>query len=90
MDYFLPRSEWLDHVEWASTGFMVASGRILSEKYVHGGPGICLGDRQTETYLRDTSLTGLESAWAMAGRKPKEYRRKVDAATCCSGVCHHT
>ena len=32
-------------------------------------------------------MVGLASAWAMARRRPKEYRRKVDAATRCSGVC---
>ena len=26
-------------------------------------------------------MAGLASAWAMARRRPKEYRRKVDAAT---------
>ena len=35
-------------------------------------------------------MAGLASAWAMARRRPKEYRRKVDAATRCSGVCPHT
>ena len=38
----------LDHVEGASTGFMVASGGVLSEGCGHGGPGVCLGDGQTE------------------------------------------
>ena len=28
--------------------FMVASGGVLSEGYEHGGPGVCLGDGQTE------------------------------------------
>ena len=32
----------------ASTRFMVASGGVLSERYRHGGPGVCLGDGQTE------------------------------------------
>ena len=27
---------------------MVASGGVLSEGYGHGGPGVCLGDGQTE------------------------------------------
>ena len=45
---FLSRSEWLDHAEVASTRFMVASGGVLTEGYGHGGPGICLGDGQTE------------------------------------------
>ena len=46
--------------------------------------------RQVESYLKDADLVGLASAWAMAGRRPKEYRRKVDAATLCFGVCPHT
>ena len=27
---------------------MVASGEVISEGYVHDGPGVCLGDGQTE------------------------------------------
>ena len=45
----------------------------------HGGLGVCLGDGQTEAYLKDMGMTGLASAWVMARRKTKEYRRKVDA-----------
>ena len=48
------------------------------------------GDGQTEAYLRDTGMTGLTSAWAMARRRPKEYWRKVDAAKRRSGVCPQT
>ena len=47
-DSFLPRSEGLDHDEGAPTRFMVASSGVLSEGYGHGGPGVCLGDGQTE------------------------------------------
>ena len=49
--------------------------------------------RQVESYRKDAGLAGLAglaSAWAMARRRPKEYRRKVVAATRCSGVCPHT
>ena len=42
--------------------------------------------RQVEAYLKDTGMAGLVSAWAMARRRPSENRRKVDAATRCSGV----
>ena len=42
------RTEELDYAEGASTGFMVASGGVISEGYGHGGPGVCLGDGQTE------------------------------------------
>ena len=69
---------------------MVASGGVLSEGYGHGGPDVCLGDGQTEAYLKDTDMTGLASAWAMARWRLKEYRHKVDAATRCSSVCLHT
>ena len=31
-------------------------------------------------------MSGLTFAWLMARRRPKEYRRKVDATTRCSGV----
>ena len=54
---------WLDRAGEASTGFMVASGGGLSEGYGHGGPGVCLGDGQTKTYLKDMDLA---SVWAMA------------------------
>ena len=46
--------------------------------------------RQVESYVSDMGLEGLASAWAMASRTPTEYRRKVDAATRCSGVWPHT
>ena len=46
--------------------------------------------RQVETYLKDMGIAGLTSAWAMARRRKKEYRRKVDAATRSSGACPHT
>ena len=39
--------------------------------------------RQVEYYLKDMGMAGLASAWAMAKRRTKEYRRKVDAATRC-------
>ena len=52
-----PTSEWLDHAEEASTGFMVASVGGLSEGHRHGGPGVCLGDGQpgglSEGYRHD-------------------------------------
>ena len=95
----------------ASTCLMFVSGGALSEGYRHDGPGICLGDGQTEGYLKDTGMaglasafidgqteaylkdmvmTGLAAAWVIARRRLKEYRRQVDAATRCSGVCPHT
>ena len=46
--------------------------------------------RQMESYLKDTGMTGLAAVWAMARWRPKKYRRKVDAATRCSGVYPHT
>ena len=42
--------------------------------------------RQVESIVNDMGMAGLASAWAMARRRPNEYRRKVDAATRCSGV----
>ena len=42
----MSRSERLDHAEEAPTRFMVASGGVLSDG--HGGPGVCVGDGQTE------------------------------------------
>ena len=42
--------------------------------------------RQVESYLKDMGITDLASAWAMARRRPKEYRHTVDAVTSCSGV----
>ena len=43
-----PRCEWVDHAEGASTGDMGASGGVLPEGYGHDGPGVCVGDGQTE------------------------------------------
>ena len=34
---------------------------------------------QVESYLRETGMAGLASAWVMANWRPKEYRRKVVA-----------
>ena len=79
----------LDHAEGRPACFVGASGG-LSEGYEHDGPGVCMGDSQTEAYPEDMRMTGLASDWAMARRRPMEYRRKVDAATRCSGVCPHT
>ena len=59
----------------------IKNGGVLSEGYGHDEPGVCLGDGQTVTYLKDMDVTGLASVWAMARRRPREYRRKVDAAT---------
>ena len=39
--------------------------------------------RQVESYLKDTGMTGLTSAWAMVRRRPREYSRKVDALLRC-------
>ena len=73
------------------------SGRVLHEGYSYGGSGVCLGDSkeacledmgmaglgdgQTGAYLKDTGMTGLATVWAVARRRPMEYRHKVDAAT---------
>ena len=46
--FFSSRSEGLVHTEGATTRFMFASGGVLSGGYGHGGPGVCLGDGQTE------------------------------------------
>ena len=69
---------------------MVASDGVLSEGYGNAGPGVCLGDGETEAFLKDMGMTGLAFTWAMARRKPKVYRRNVDAATRYSVVCPHT
>ena len=59
---------------------------LLSEEFGHGRPGVCVGDGQTETCLKDADMAGLASAFAMVRRRPKEYRHKVDAGMRCSGV----
>ena len=60
----------MDHANGAPARFEVASGGALSEGYGHDGPGVCLGDGQTEVYLNDMDMTGLASVWAMARRRP--------------------
>ena len=47
-DSYLSRSEGLVHDEGPPTRFMVVSGGVLSEAYGHDGPGVFLGDGQTE------------------------------------------
>ena len=42
------KSEGLNHAGKEPTGFMFASGAVLSEGYGDGGPGVCLDDGQTE------------------------------------------
>ena len=51
-------------------GLHVASDGGFSEGHGHDGPGVCLGDSQTEAYRQDMNMTGLASAWAMARRRP--------------------
>ena len=67
---FSPRYVGLHHAEGAYTRFMVASGGGLTEGYGHDGPGVSLGDGQTEAYLKDTGMTGMEPVWEMARRRP--------------------
>ena len=50
----------------ASTRFMVASVGGLHEGYGHDGHDVCLGDGQTEAYLKDMGMAGLAFAWTMA------------------------
>ena len=47
-----------------------SSGGDLYEEYGHDRPGVCLGEGQTEAYLKDMSMTGLASVWVMARRRP--------------------
>ena len=44
----LSRRDPRDWTEGASPGFMVASGGVLPDGYGDDGPGVCLGDGQTE------------------------------------------
>ena len=62
----------------------------LSEGYGHDGPGVCLGDGQTEAYLKDMSMTGLGSVWATSRLRLKEYCFNMNSVMHCSGVCLHT
>ena len=64
-----PSDSFLWRSEGASTGFMVASGGVLSEGYGHSGPGVRLGNGQTEAYLKDMGMASLASVWVMATRK---------------------
>ena len=45
--------------------------------------------QQVDQHLEELGL-GQASAWGMSRRRLLEYRRKVDAATHCSGTCSHT
>ena len=46
--FFLVKIRRVGPCQGAPKRFMVASGGVLSEGYGHGGPGVCLGDSQTE------------------------------------------
>ena len=52
-------------------GFMLASYGDLSEGYGHGEIGVCLGDGQTEAYLKDMDMTSLAPVCLMARRRPE-------------------
>ena len=54
------------------------NGWVASTRFIVSSGGVRLKD------------TGMASAWAMARRRAKEYRRKVDVATRFSGVCPRT
>ena len=45
--------------------------------------------QQFDQHLTEMEM-GQASAWEMVKWRPLEYRRKVDAATRCSGACSHT
>ena len=68
-----------DHEKTISEGLDHAEGVSTRFMFASGG-----------ALSKGISMTGSASTWAMARRRPKEYRRKVDAATRCSGVCPYT
>ena len=70
----------LDHAEGASTGFMVASGGVISEDYGHGGPGRWPDGVLSEGYGHVEPGVCLGDGRT---RRPllQGVRRKVDAAT---------
>ena len=45
--------------------------------------------QKVDRHLKEMGM-GQASAWGMARWSPLEYRRKVNAATRCSGTCSHT
>ena len=58
---------------WAWRAWRLPRRRLdagLSEEYRHCGPGVCLGDGQAGSCLKDIGMTGLASAWATARRRP--------------------
>ena len=73
---------WCDFVQRAPPIESCPVG-IRGVEQCQGGARV-LQLRQVESCLKDMGMTGLASAWAMARRRTKEYRRKLDAATPCS------
>ena len=67
---------------------MVASGGVLSEGYGHDGPGVCLGDGQTEAYLEDAGMTGLGDGQTKAEGSPSQGGRGDPLLT--YEACHET
>ena len=47
----------------------------LSEGYGHNGPGDCLGDGQTEAYMKDMGMTGPASSSSEAEGVPSQGGR---------------
>ena len=65
----------MDHVKGASTRFVVASGGVLSEGNGHGGPGVCLGDSQTESSSKDMGMVCLGDGQTEAEGVPSQGGR---------------
>ena len=65
----LDHADGIDQAEGRPACCVVTSGGVLSGRYVHDGPGVCLGDRKTEVYLKDMGMTGLAYVWVMARRR---------------------
>ena len=54
------------------------------------GPPACFVVASGGSLYEDMDVMVPASDWAMARRRTKEYRRKVDLATRCSGVFSNT
>ena len=77
------------HFSDADPAHQILSARESREWRRSVGRSCDLWLQQVHHHLKEMGM-GQASAWGMARRRPLEFRRKVDAATRCSGACSHT
>ena len=73
----------------ADPAHQILSARESRERWRPMGRPHASWLQQVDRHLKEIGM-GRASAWGITRRRLLEYRRKVDAATRCSGACSHT